>query len=103
GKISHDVTNFVGMQGARCYIRALWPQQTNITFARDRTGADGNFAIQKFRIGYPAYVPQLHDDFAAPVVHRLGDLLPAIDLGRIPNAGRVRITDTLRRDGSGFR
>ena len=74
-----------------------------MTFRSDGAGRDGQLAVQIDGIGNPADVPELEEDLAARLVHGAGDEFPTFHLLLGPDAGCVRIADSLRRDGGGFR
>src|SRR5690606_16878178 len=82
GEILNNAGNFFGMQGARHHVIAFGAQQADVPRTCNGAGGHRNFAIEVFRVGYAANVPQLNENFSALVVHRRGDLAPAVDLGR---------------------
>jgi len=66
-------------------------------------GATGNFARgQQAHMRDPAHVPQLQCDLAAGGVDRVGDGLPAGDLGLAVDARRVQVALAERIDLGGL-
>src|SRR5690606_24210307 len=96
GKVGYDAGYFLEVKRARYNIRTQWPQQADHPFASDGTGRNRNLAVQKFWVGRSAHMPQLHEYLAAAIMNRLSDFLPALDLGRAPDAGRAGMPHTLR-------
>ena len=73
-------------------------------FAGSLRGAGGErrLAIEEHRMDDAAHVPQLHDDQAAFLVHRLGGGLPRFGLLVAPDARRARPAQTFAADAGRF-
>ena len=71
-----------------------------VGLARSLRGArrEGRLAIEEHRVDDAAHVPQLHDDQAAFLVHRLGGGLPRFGLLVAPDAGRRGPAETFAAD-----
>ncbi len=101
-EVLHDPGDLLGLQRARGDERPLRPQQADRPFRGDGAGPHRRLAIQEIGVRDAADVPDLHEDPAAPVMHRLGHLLPALGLLGRPDAGDPFVADRLGRDRHAF-
>ena len=104
GILRHDARQFLFLQCPRRDVRLHPIFREHLAGARsDGAGRDRQSAVRlETRMRNPAHVPELEKNPSAGIMHRIGHALPARDLFRSVNAGRIGTARALLGNRRGF-
>src|SRR3984885_1614644 len=97
-----DLFDLMDFERARSDEGALRAEEADSTLRSDGAGGDRQLAIEEYRIGDAADVPDLGEDMAAGLMDSRGHGLPGFDLLLRPEARNVGVADSQGVDGSAF-